>query len=402
MIDNHAIHLFELLLGVLIVAAMLLRFWFGRLGAPSLVGFILLGFLVRLLDSQFEFISPPALHILEFLSGIGIFMLLFRVGLDSSMHELVEKLPRATPIWLGNVALSGIPAYLVCVWLLDLGQVPGMFIAVAMTATSIAVSAEIWRSAGALDNPDGALLVEVAELDDLSGVVLLAMALAIAPALHLGDGAPMAVLAGEVGLLFIVKAGAFGALCLLVARYAERHIAQALRAAGEPASALMLLGVGLIIAAIASLLGFSLAIGAFFAGLVFSRDPEVVRLETAFPPLHAFFVPFFFISIGFHIAPQSLGSALGIGGVLLVVAVLGKIAGAGLPALMTTSAGGALVIGISMVPRAEIAMVVGQQAQALGDWAMPAEAFSAIALISLVTCLFTPFAVRALLKRRGG
>ncbi|MDP6707472.1 MAG: cation:proton antiporter [Alphaproteobacteria bacterium] len=401
MIDNHAIHVFELVLGVLIIAAMFLRLWFGRMGAPSLVGFILLGFVVRLIDSTVPFLTEASLHILEFLASTGIFILLFRVGLDSNVHGLVSKLPRAAPIWIGNVVLSGLPAYLVCDWWLGLALVPSIFVAVAMTATSIAVSTEMWREADALDSADAETLIDVAELDDLSGVALLALALAVVPALHFGDGRPVLAIAGDVTLVFVVKVALFGTLCALLARYGERHIVAALRATGEPSSALILIGVGLIIAAVASLLGFSIAIGAFFAGLVFSRDPEAVRLETGFLQLRDFFVPFFFIAIGFRIDPASLGSAMGIGGALLVVAVLGKVIGAGVPALLTTGGTGALLIGVSMVPRAEIAMVIGQQARELGDWAMPAEVYSGIALVSLATCLVTPFAVRALLRQRA-
>jgi Kef-type K+ transport system membrane component KefB len=399
MVDHDAIYIFDLVLGVLIVAAMFLRGWFERLGAPPLVGFILLGFLVRLIDDAFPFLSEVSDHILEFLASIGIFMLLFRIGLDSNLEGLVSKLPRAAPIWIGNVVLSGVPAYLLCQWVLGLDLVPSMFVAVALTATSMAVSTEMWREARAIDSAEGETLVDVAELDDLSGVTLMALALAVAPALRLGDGGPVAELALEASLLFFVKAAIFGALCVLVARFGERHIVVALRRTSEPGSALILVGVGLVVAAIASLFGFSIAIGAFFAGLIFSRDPEAVRLETAFMPLHAFFAPFFFIAVGFRIDPHSLGSAMGIGGLLLVVAVFGKLIGAGLPALLTTSVTGALLIGVSMIPRAEIAMVVGQQARGLGDWAMPPEVYSGIALVSLVTCLVTPFAVRALLKK---
>ena len=122
-------------------------------------------------------------------------------------------------------------------------------------------------------------------------------------------------------------------------------------------------------------------------------------METGFVQIQAFFVPFFFIAIGFRIDPGSLGMALAFGGALLAVAVGGKIAGAGLPALMTTSGAGALLIGASMVPRAEMAMVIGQQARDLGDWAMPASVFSGIALVALATSLMTPVAVHILLRK---
>ena len=142
-----------------------------------------------------------------------------------------------------------------------------------------------------------------------------------------------------------------------------------------------------------------MAIGALFAGLIFSRDPEAVKLETSFLPLHALFAPFFFIAIGLRIDPNSLGSAMGIGGALFVVAVLGKIIGAGGPALMTTGLAGATLIGISMVPRAEIAMVIAQQGRDLGDWAMPPEVYSSLAMISIVTCIISPFGIRWIIRK---
>lgn len=142
-----------------------------------------------------------------------------------------------------------------------------------------------------------------------------------------------------------------------------------------------------------------MAIGGFFAGVIFSRDPEVVKLETSFLPLHALFAPFFFIAVGLRIDPGSLASAFSLGGALLVVAVFGKVVGAGWPALMTTGYAGATLIGISMVPRAEIAMVIAQQGSDLGDWAMPAEVYSSLAMISVVTCFISPLGIRWIIRK---
>jgi Kef-type K+ transport system membrane component KefB len=401
MVDHQSIYVFELTLGILIVAAIMLRIWLEKLGLPSLVGFIVLGFCVRLVDGQVPFISETGHHLLEFLAQMGVFVLLFRIGLDSNLHGLVDKLPRAAPIWLGNVTLSGVPAFLLCHYLFDLNAVVSMFTAIAMTATSVAVTTELWREAGALDTADGETLIDVAELDDFSAVVFMAMALAVAPVVYSGDGGNFAGHVSETALVLLAKAAVLGAVCLAVAWLSQHRLSAVLTHMKEPHSAMVLLGVGLCVAAIASLLGFSIAIGAFFAGLIFSRNPKVVRLETGFVPIQNFFVPFFFILIGFRIDPGSLGQALVFGGALLAVAIAGKVAGAGLPALMTTSGGGALLIGVSMVPRAEMAMVIGQQARELGDWAMPAGVYSGIALVALVTSLITPIAVHILLRRRA-
>ena len=66
---------------------------------------------------------------------------------------------------------------------------------------------------------------------------------------------------------------------------------------------------------------------------------------------------------------------------------------------MTTGSAGALLIGVSMVPRAEIAMVIAQQGHDMGEWAMPAAVYSALALISIVTCIFSPIFVRWIIRK---
>lgn len=399
MTDASELAFLDLCVGAFIVGSILVRAWFARIGVPSLIGFLFLGFLLRLADDSLALISQQGLEILDFLARIGVFVLLFRVGLESNLHGLISKLPRAAPIWLGNVVLSGVPAYLVSVYLLDLATVPGLFVAVALTATSMAVSAEVWREAGALNSANGETFVDVAELDDLSGVALMALLLAVAPVLRTGDNDTTIAIAATTSLALVLKAAGFLALCYLIARYGEAYISRALKRTGEPDSILLVVGCGILVAAFASLFGFSMAIGALFAGLIFSRDPEAVKLETLFLPLHALFAPFFFIAIGLKIDPGSLGSAAGIGGALLVVAVLGKVIGAGWPALMSTGIAGAALIGVSMVPRAEIAMVIAQQGSELGDWAVPPEVYSALALISVVTCLVSPIAMRWILRR---
>ena len=154
-----------------------------------------------------------------------------------------------------------------------------------------------------------------------------------------------------------------------------------------------------MIAAIAGLLGFSEAIGAFFAGLVFSRDPEAVKIDASFEMLYDLFVPFFFISVGFTINLASLGAGLTWGSILLLVAIVGKLVGAGLPALLVTGWQGATAIGLSMVPRAEVMMIVMQHGLTLGDWAVSSHVFSAMVVVSALTSLLTPLILRPLLTQ---
>ena len=267
MTDANFIALLDLCVGAFILGSILVRAWFARIGVPSLIGFLILGFLLRFANDNLALLSQQGLDVLDFLARIGVFVLLFRVGLESSLQGLISKLPRAAPIWIGNVVLSGLPAYFVSIHFLDLANLPSLFIAVALTATSVAVSAEVWREAKALKSPNGETFVDVAELDDLSGVALMALLLAVAPVLQTGDNdATLAVVATE-SVVLVLKAAGFLAACYLIARYGETYISKVLKRTGEPDSILLVIGCGILVAALGSFFGFSMAIGAFFAGL---------------------------------------------------------------------------------------------------------------------------------------
>lgn len=162
---------------------------------------------------------------------------------------------------------------------------------------------------------------------------------------------------------------------------------------------LVVMGIGITVAALAGLSGVSIAIGAFFAGLIFSRDPETTRYLDAFRPLHDLLAPFFFVGIGLHLPLSALGT-LGPGVLLLLLAALaGKVLGAALPAYAILGPTGALVLGVSLIPRAEIALIIMQRGLELGPWAVSPAAFSSVVLVSAVTVVGTPLLLRPLLAR---
>ncbi|MBT6117558.1 MAG: cation:proton antiporter, partial [Rhodospirillaceae bacterium] len=387
------------------LAALVLRLLGRRIGVPALVGYVLLGLALALLDREFALFNRETHAVLGFLAKVGLVCLLFRVGIECDLASLVGQLGRAGWVWLGNVTLSGALGYLVMRGPFGYGLVTSLVVATALTATSLGVCVALWRDAGLIRTRTGGLVVDVAEMDDISGVVLMAILLALAPLLAAGNGVDLAAAAGEVGVAFALKAAFFAAVCLAFARYVEKPLMAAFkRLEPEPAPSLMLFGVGVIIAVLADGLGFSLAIGAFFAGLVFSRDPVAVKEETIFLPIHDFFAPFFFIGIGLALEPAALGDALPLALALLAAAVLGKVAGAGLPALAGMGAFGALLVGVTMVPRAEIAMVILHEGARLGPGIVGAEVYGAMVLVCLATSILAPLALDRLFAaaRRSG
>lgn len=390
-----------LMIGLVAVAAAPLRAGLARVGVPDVVGYLLIGLVVSAADAEFSFLSSEVRHGLDTLAAVGVVVLLFRVGLESHPKKLIRQLPKASLALLGNVLASAVLGYVVVRYLIGSPPLPAIFVAIALTATSVGVSLAVWRDMGAMNTENGALLLDLAELDDLSGVLLLAMLLALAPVIHGTADAGTSPAAHVVAGWLLVKLAGFGALCLAFAHYVERPITRWLRRIDTRAISIVpVAGIGFVIAAVAEVLGFSLAIGALFAGLAFSRDPERVRLDRAFETLFRFFVPFFFVGIGLNVAIASLPVALSLGSILLIIAIVGKVAGTALPLVAATGGSGALLIGVSMVPRAEIAMIVMERGQALGDWAVPPDLFGAMVFVSLGTCLLTPPVIRYLLRRQ--
>jgi Kef-type K+ transport system membrane component KefB len=393
------IPLFVLLVGATVVLALLAKSGLERKGVPSLIGYLLVGFLLRLAGLQWEFLSPKVRELYEFLASIGIICLLFDAGLKSNLTGLVRQLRNASLIWIVNVLFSGVLGYITSHFLLGLQLVPSLFIAVALTATSVGVSVSVWQESGALTTATGELVVDVAELDDLSGIILMALLFTAAPLLRENRSVGLFLLLGRTSALLLIKLALFAAFCFFFSRFLERPLTDFFKKKERPPDPMvMIVGAGLLIASVAGLIGFSVAIGAFFAGLVFSRDPQAVRMEGSFLPLYEFFTPFFFVGIGLNLEPQALTTAFGLGVVLLGIAILGKIVGNSGPALITLGWQSSLIVGISMVPRAEIAMIIIGRGYRLGEWAVPSPVFGAMVFISAVTCLVSPLALRSLLR----
>lgn len=389
-----------MLLGGLVVLTMLIKSWTQRIGVPALVGFLLLGFGLRLGQTRWGGLCQGAEEILNLFAKIGLITLLFRVGLESDLQGLLKQLRGASLVWIGNVLVCALVGFAAAFYILKLPWITAFIVAVAFTATSVGVSVAVWEGAGALKSPNGELLIDAAELDDISAVVLMALLFALLPQMQDGaDSALWPLIARTTGEL-LIKLFGFGLFCSLFAIYLEKPIVAYFKnLKPAPDFILVLVGIGFIIAALADLGGFSLAIGAFFAGLVFSRDDEAVKREGSFMPLYELFSPFFFIGIGLHVDPVALGSGLKMGIVLAAFAFISKILGDGLPVWFMRGIPSAALIGISMVPRAEITMVIMQHGLNQGPWAVPPRVFNAMVMVTILTCTISPILVQTLLAQ---
>ncbi|MDA8620680.1 cation:proton antiporter [Planctomycetota bacterium] len=388
-----------MMVGLLVAVSVVARATLARVGVPSIIGYLALGFGLRLIDDRLGFMGVEHHQALRFLAELGVIALLFRVGLEANLQGLVRQLGTAWPIWIGNVIVSGGFGFAVARWGLGAGLMPSLVVATALTATSVAIPSAVWKGAGKLKSREGQLFLDVAVLDDISGIALMALLFGFLPALeHPGEESLLLVL-GAVGLKTAVQFALFGGACFLFAVFVEPRVTsfcKRLRDAPDPM--LIVFSIGIIIAGFGEVLGTSVAIGAFFAGLAFSRDAKTIRVEASFEPVYELLTPFFFIVLSYGMSPASLASA-GIPAIaLLAAAVVGKVFGAGGPALLRLPASSALVLGVSMVPRAEIGLLIVERGHRLGAWAVPDQIYAAVVAVGAATCLIAPVVLTRLLK----
>jgi len=388
-----------LTLAALLVLGPFLKSLMRRLRVPALICYISLGFLISLLNSRWQFITPAFESTFSILAQVGVVALLFRVGLKSHTDKLLEKLPDASLIWMGDVLTNLIAGFAVSRYALALPLDTSLVIATAFSATSVAVSVGVWSELDKLQTDTGQLLVDVAELDDLSGVLLLAVLLAVFPLIEAGNGGFWS-LAGTEFLVVMLKLAVFIGGCYLFSHYLEARITRFSRKVerSDTDLTITILGAGLAIAVVAGYLGFSLAIGALFAGLAFSRDPQAVHTDGRFAYFYEFFTPFFFIHIGMQVDTGGFFDAFALGILLFAVAALAKFVGVTGIAGFLIKKTDAMLLGVSMIPRAEIALVVLDQCRKIGGGIISAEIFAAMVMVSLATSILSPLLLRRMLR----
>ncbi|MCB1591456.1 MAG: cation:proton antiporter [Alphaproteobacteria bacterium] len=393
-------YLLHFMIGALLVGSFLLRHFFEKLGVQTLISYLLMGVAITAFNSQFHMLGDDAHRVMLFMANLGLLVLLFRTGLESDTKALKDELGPAGLIWLGNFFLSGILGYLAAYYILGLSLVTSLVIATGFTATSIAVSIGIWREAGLMNRRESNLLLNVAQMDDVSGVAALALLLALVPILEQG-GSIMDPSVFEALGIFALSLFVFSLGCYLFARYAEAPITEMFQRISKTDSCLMLLtvGTGFMIASIAEGLEISLAVGALFAGLVFSKNPKAHEIDNMIIPIYNLFAPFFFIGMGMAIEPELFLDGIGIGLILLIPSVLGKVLGGAIPALRYLNWNNAMALGISLVPRAEIMLVIAGSAKAYGPEVLPDEVFAGLVFVSAITCVLTPVVVKPYLRK---
>jgi len=356
----------------------------SRINQSAVIGLILVGIVV----------GPSALGWITYtdfvaaLAHLGAVVLLFVIGLEFKLQDIVSArngLIAAVGViipWIGGYWLSLLFGY---------DTASAIFIGTALTATSIAITANVLKELGKLQTEAAKAIIGAAVIDDVLSLLALAISTDIVSGTITVGG--IAVVALKA-IAFIVIAGAFG--LLVVTRYMERLDKTPFAKKYPEFIFIFAMMMAFLYAMLAEAVGLSAIVGAFIAGVSFegvqliqSRD-----LKEGAEYLQIIFASIFFVSLGiladFHaMTPEVVLFLI----VLTIVAIVTKVVGCGLPARFTgLCTKDALIVGFGMSPRGEVAMIValiGLESGIIGQ-----EIYVTLVLMSLLTTLITPIVFR--------
>lgn len=356
-----------------------------RFKQPAVLGEIIAG--VVLGGSVLGWLNPqdPVIHAL---SEIGVIVLLFATGLHTDVSSLVRAGASSSAVAVAGVVLPFAAGYGVAS-VLGASNLEALVAGAAMCATSIGISARVLSDLRQLDTREGQIVLGAAVIDDIIGLIILAVVMAIAAGSSMG-ALDVARIAG-IAIGFVLLAIVIGSKVATVGH------SIVVRAESSGVLGLFALAFAFAMAALADRMGSALIVGAFAAGLVLDDRHDRHEIEKATASVGNFFVPIFFAAVGAMVDLGAMANArsLSIGAALIVTGILGKILAGWAPFWFK---GNKLLIGTAMVPRGEVGLIFAQMGLAAG--AIDAGIFGAIMLMVLVTTLVTPPALAAIARRR--
>lgn len=381
---------------VLFVAAKAGGAVFARLDQPPVIGELLAGVLIGPYVLGLVGTAQPALieafHgdevaaqeslnlVLDIFAELGVVILLFFVGLETRLSDLLGVGWRAIAVGALGIAVPFTSGYALMV-LRGEETTEALFVATALVATISGITARVLRDLGVLHSREARIILGAAIVDDILAMILLATVSHLGPR---GEFYPL-----DVGLIAVQAIGFTVFVALIGTRTLRQFDAplQRLPLARAPLALALALMLGL--ATVASRVGLAAIIGAFLAGMVMAQEKDRYELERDVSPIYEFLVPFFFIIIGTRVDPALFLDGRMMGGALLItiVAILAKLVGAGIAAA-GLGLRSAAFIGTGMVPRGEVGIIVASLGLSRGI--ISGEFFSTVVVMSILTTLIAP------------
>jgi len=379
---------FFLSLIVIFAAAKLFGELAERIGQPAVLGEMIGGILIGV--SGLRWIDPHA-PVLHLLAELGVVLLLFLIGLETDLKQLLASGGPATAVALTGVALPFVGGF-GAAWLLHYPTAVAIFLGAALTATSVGITARVLSDLGHLRSDESQVILGAAVIDDILGLILLTIVGAVAA------GEPLTLFG--IGRVIVTAFGFVVVSIVAGSLLAPRLIGLVARLRVTKALFFAAFMFALILAWVAQAIGSAMIIGAFAAGLVLARTERGREIEDEVHDIAQFFVPIFFVLVGAAVDLRQLNpfhspsrQYLLVGLILSLVGMWGKlVAGFAAPRRLRR-----LVIGVGMMPRGEVGLIFARIGLAAG--LLSAGLYSSVALMVILTTLVTPPLLRLLLTQ---
>jgi Kef-type K+ transport system membrane component KefB len=394
-------------LAVILLAAKLGGDLATRAGQPAVLGELLAGVVLGNLTlagiSVFEPLESDLY--LDMFARIGVLILLFEVGLESTLADMLRVGTSALLVACLGVAAPFALGWAVGAWLLpSAGAFVHAFLGATLAATSVGITARVLQDLGRSRSNEARVILGAAVIDDVLGLVILAAVTAIIMAADRGGTLSYVELGGTLLKAIGVLAGA-----MVIGMLASRRIfnlAARLRTHG------VLLVVGLsfcfLFSWLATVVGLAAIVGAFAAGLIleeghyhqFTHRGEKT-LHDLMQPISGFLVPVFFVLMGMRTDLLAFGTTeiLALAGALTIAAIIGKQ----LSSLGVLDRGiDRITVGIGMIPRGEVGLIFANVGLGLTLGGVPVvdtATFSAVVVMVIATTMVTPPALKWSMSR---
>ena len=399
---------------VILIVAKLGGELFERIRQPAVLGELVIGIIVGNLALAGFMAAEPlkSNEIIAALAEIGVIILLFEVGLESNLGEMLEVGWSSLFVAVAGVVVPfflgwGVAAY----FLPQESRLVHLFIGATLCATSVGITARVLKDMGRLQTRESRIILGAAVIDDVLGLVILAVVAGAIKATAAGTAISMLEVAVITG-----KAVAFLFGAIAVGRFITPHV---FRRAGRFESRGVLLALSIafcfLLAWAAALVGLAPIVGAFAAGLVLDEfhfetfeERGKQDLQRLIAPVSAVLVPIFFVLMGMRVDLRAFAriELLGFAASLTLAAIIGKQ----VCSLVVVERGlNRLAIGLGMIPRGEVGLIFAgigatlmlPNAQGVNEPVIGAGTFGVIVMMVIVTTLVTPPALKAALARRS-
>ncbi|MEN6394926.1 MAG: cation:proton antiporter [Methanoregula sp.] len=356
----------------------------SRINQSAVIGLILVGLLV----------GPSALGLITYtdfvraLAHLGAVILLFVIGLEFNIREILSM--RNGMIAGIGVIIPWIGGYWISL-VFGFNTASAIFIGTALTATSIAITANVLKELGKLQSTAAKAIIGAAVIDDVLSLLALAISTDIVSGTITAGGI---TLVAVKAVAFIVLGGTLG--IFVISKYVERLDSTGFCKKFPEFIFIFAMMVAFLYALCAEAVGLSAIVGAFIAGVSF----ESVELshsrnfKEGAEYLQIIFASIFFVSLGIIADLKAVTPEIAVFLIVLtLIAIITKVLGCGIPArLMGMSRKDSLIVGFGMAPRGEVAMIValiGLEAGIIGQGI-----YIALVLMSLLTTIITPVIYR--------